>query len=198
MLCESALAEVRYSICLCSAVHMPPIEGRLIQTWMYERSHPDDNHYSHPIDFVPLVDLNLKKVVQIDRPWGEAHEPWKVPKADSNYHRNLMNKPWRTSLKPLNIDQPEGPSFTVRALPHLDHPCLLHFLPGRRSCCNVVLCVVMLSIAFCFADHSLTAAHTGLEPWACRRTHSNGRVPAVFSHQAEWLIYSKKMLSSCD
>lgn len=41
---------------------MPPIEGRLIQTWMYERSHPDDNHYSHPIDFVPLVDLNLKKV----------------------------------------------------------------------------------------------------------------------------------------
>ena len=41
---------------------MPPIEGRLIQTWMYERTHLDDNHYSHPIDFVPLVDLNLKKV----------------------------------------------------------------------------------------------------------------------------------------
>ncbi len=40
---------------------MPPIEGRLIQTWMYNRSHPDDNHYAHPIDFVPLVDLNLKK-----------------------------------------------------------------------------------------------------------------------------------------
>ena len=43
------------------AVHMPPIEGRLIQTWMYNRSHPDDNHYAHPIDFVPLVDLNLRK-----------------------------------------------------------------------------------------------------------------------------------------
>jgi Cu2+-containing amine oxidase len=40
---------------------MPPIEGRLIQTWMYNRSHPDDNHYAHPIDFVPLVDLNLRK-----------------------------------------------------------------------------------------------------------------------------------------
>lgn len=47
---------------VCGAVHMPPIEGRLIQTWMYERTHLDDNHYSHPIDFVPLVDLNLKKV----------------------------------------------------------------------------------------------------------------------------------------
>ena len=44
---------------------MPPIEGRLIQTWMYERTHLDDNHYSHPIDFVPLVDLNLKKVSPI-------------------------------------------------------------------------------------------------------------------------------------
>lgn len=44
------------------AVHMPPIEGRLIQTWMYERSSLEDNHYSHPIDFVPMVDLNLKKV----------------------------------------------------------------------------------------------------------------------------------------
>ena len=42
-------------------MHMPPIEGRLIQTWMYNRSHPDDNHYAHPIDFVPLVDLNLRK-----------------------------------------------------------------------------------------------------------------------------------------
>ena len=45
---------------------MPPIEGRLIQTWMYNRSHPDDNHYAHPIDFVPLVDLNLRKVHALD------------------------------------------------------------------------------------------------------------------------------------
>lgn len=49
-------------IAVWGAVHMPPIEGRLIQTWMYERTHLDDNHYSHPIDFVPLVDLNLNKV----------------------------------------------------------------------------------------------------------------------------------------
>ena len=41
---------------------MPPLDGRLIQLWLYGRSHPDDNHYSHPIDVVVLVDLNLKKV----------------------------------------------------------------------------------------------------------------------------------------
>ena len=45
-----------------AAVHMPPLDGRLIQLWLYGRSHPDDNHYSHPIDIVVLVDLNLKKV----------------------------------------------------------------------------------------------------------------------------------------
>ena len=43
------------------AVHMPPLEGRLVQLWLYGRSHPDDNHYAHPIDVVVLVDLNLKK-----------------------------------------------------------------------------------------------------------------------------------------
>lgn len=30
---------------------------------MYLRTHPDDNHYAHPIDFTPVADLNLKKVI---------------------------------------------------------------------------------------------------------------------------------------
>ena len=52
----SACASVR-------AVHMVPCEGRLIQLWMYYRNgNPDDNHYAHPLDFIPVVDLNLKKV----------------------------------------------------------------------------------------------------------------------------------------
>lgn len=34
---------------------------RIIQLFMYVRNHPDDNHYAHPIDFVPVADLNLKK-----------------------------------------------------------------------------------------------------------------------------------------
>ena len=51
-----------------AAVHMPPLDGRLIQLWLYGRSHPDDNHYAHPIDAVVLVDLNLKKVGQQPTP----------------------------------------------------------------------------------------------------------------------------------
>ena len=49
-----------------AAVHMPPLDGRLIQLWLYGRSHPDDNHYAHPIDVVVLVDLNLKKARPTD------------------------------------------------------------------------------------------------------------------------------------
>ena len=44
------------------AVHGTPVPGRLIQLWMYKRSSPHDNHYAHPIEFVPFVDLNLRKV----------------------------------------------------------------------------------------------------------------------------------------
>lgn len=42
----------------------PPVEGRLIQTFMYLRSSADDNHYAHPLDILPVVDLNLRKVAK--------------------------------------------------------------------------------------------------------------------------------------
>ncbi|GAQ81207.1 Copper amine oxidase [Klebsormidium nitens] len=84
--------------------------GRVIQLFMYVRTHPDDNHYAHPLDFVPVADLNLKKIVRIDK---QYEAPPHIPDRNVNYHRNLMEKEWRTDLKPLNIVQPEGPSFTV-------------------------------------------------------------------------------------
>jgi hypothetical protein len=53
------------------AVHMVPCEGRLIQLWMYYRNgNPDDNHYAHPLDFIPVVDLNLKKVCMLHPCWS--------------------------------------------------------------------------------------------------------------------------------
>ncbi|KAL3159938.1 hypothetical protein ABBQ38_010331 [Trebouxia sp. C0009 RCD-2024] len=93
------------------SVHMVPCEGRLIQLWMYNRNgHPDDNHYAHPLDFIPVVDLNLKKVVHMDKPHQDT--PPKMPTENYNYHHKLVDD-WRTDLKPLNVDQPEGPSFKV-------------------------------------------------------------------------------------
>ena len=37
-----------------------------------------------------------------------------VPERDVNYHHTLMEQPWRSGLKPLNVVQPQGPSWTVR------------------------------------------------------------------------------------
>lgn len=59
---QSMLA-VPFHLSIAHAVHMVPCEGRLIQLWMYYRNgDADDNHYAHPLDFIPVVDLNLKKV----------------------------------------------------------------------------------------------------------------------------------------
>lgn len=48
----------------CAVNDAPSGLGRVIQLFMYLRNHPDDNHYAHPLDFVPVADLNLKKVRQ--------------------------------------------------------------------------------------------------------------------------------------
>jgi hypothetical protein len=32
-----------------------------MQAFMYAKTSPHDNHYAHPIDIVPLLDLNLGK-----------------------------------------------------------------------------------------------------------------------------------------
>ena len=53
------------------------------------------------------------QVVCIDQQHGESPTP--LPDADFNYHSELSGeeRPWRTDLKPLDIVQPEGPSFKV-------------------------------------------------------------------------------------
>ena len=94
---------------------------RLIQTFLYQRmlnlGTLEDNHYAHPIDIVPVVDLNTKKVVRID---GMERQPPKIPDLHVNYHKNLLSmnsyleRDWRKDpLKELNIIQPHGPSFSV-------------------------------------------------------------------------------------
>jgi primary-amine oxidase len=93
---------------------------RLVQCFLYLRTHGEgleDNHYAHPIDLVPVVDLNTETVVKID---GLERPAPKIPDLSVNYHRNLVKTndylptQWRVdALKALNITQPDGPSFTV-------------------------------------------------------------------------------------
>jgi hypothetical protein len=54
----------------------------------------------------------IQKVIRIDQPHGD--NPPKIPMECVNYHSDLCEYPVRTDLKPLNIIQPEGGSWTIK------------------------------------------------------------------------------------
>lgn len=65
MLRERGLTDLSLVVCDPWSVHMAPTDlaaGKLIQLFMYFRTEPNDNHYAHPLDFTPIVDLYQKKV----------------------------------------------------------------------------------------------------------------------------------------
>ncbi|MBW4551138.1 MAG: primary-amine oxidase [Aphanocapsa sp. GSE-SYN-MK-11-07L] len=81
---------------------------RLARSLCWLRSSPTDNAYAHPIEnLVPIVDLNKMQVVRV-----EDHGVVPVPSSPGNYGPDFI-KEYRQDLKPLQIIQPEGPSFTV-------------------------------------------------------------------------------------
>jgi len=94
---------------------------RLVQTFLYARMAGrgmEDNQYAHPIDIVPVIDLNSGTVVQIDG--MDRMPPPNIPQASVNYHRDLIKSnsylftEWRHDrLRELNVVQPDGPSFAV-------------------------------------------------------------------------------------
>jgi primary-amine oxidase len=85
-----------------------PEGRRLVRALAWVRAGEDDNGYAHPIENVAvLVDLHEMQVVRV-----EDHGVVPVPWADGNYLPKYTGKP-RTDLKPLEIRQPEGVSFSV-------------------------------------------------------------------------------------
>ena len=72
------------------------------------RAGPTDNGYARPIEgVIPVVDLNKMEVIRV-----EDHGVVALPPNDGNYAAEFMDN-FRTDLKPLEIVQPEGPSFNV-------------------------------------------------------------------------------------
>lgn len=96
------------------------VPGRLVQTFLYHRqlgAGMEDNHYAHPVDVVPVVDLNAREVVAIN---GLSRPPPEIPSSSVQYHRDLLStnsyleSTWRQErLAALDIVQPDGPSFKV-------------------------------------------------------------------------------------
>ncbi len=83
-------------------------QRRLLRSLPYVRYDNEDNGYAHPIEgIVILVDLNAAQVVRID-----DYDMLPVPPMSGKYTPDAVG-PLRTDLKPLEIVQPEGPSFVV-------------------------------------------------------------------------------------
>ena len=85
---------------------------RLQQALMYYRPHVDDSQYTYPLDFCPLYDADEQKIIHIDVP--KVRRPLNTA-PPINYHAEAIKADagYRTDVKPINISQPEGVSFTV-------------------------------------------------------------------------------------
>ena len=90
-----------------------PVDGvsgrrRVIRASAYVREFPADNGYAHPVgNLVFVIDCNEKTVAAI-----QEGEPLPVPAESGNYDTGSVG-PLRTDLRPLEIHQPDGPSFTI-------------------------------------------------------------------------------------
>jgi len=82
---------------------------RMLRVLSFVAHRPEDHCWAHPIDgVVAYVDLIERRVVELI-----DHELLPVPKEEANIDDPSFVGPVRTTLKPLEISQPEGPSFEV-------------------------------------------------------------------------------------
>jgi primary-amine oxidase len=81
---------------------------RLARPLCFVRTDPTDNGYARPIEGLrPVVDLNAMKVLRV-----EEYGRWPLPPGQSNYAADRVAR-FRQDIKPLEITQPQGPSFEV-------------------------------------------------------------------------------------
>ncbi|MEM1255876.1 MAG: primary-amine oxidase [Cyanobacteria bacterium P01_H01_bin.21] len=81
---------------------------RLSRALCWVKANPTDNGYARPIEgVVPVVDLNKMEVIRV-----EDYGVIPLPPKDGNYTAEYV-KNYRQDIKPLEIVQPEGPSFNV-------------------------------------------------------------------------------------
>jgi primary-amine oxidase len=82
---------------------------RLLRVLSFLANRPEDHCWAHPIDgVVAYVDLIEKRVIELI-----DHEVLPIPAEEGNFDDPAYVGPERTSLRPIEITQPEGPSFTV-------------------------------------------------------------------------------------
>ena len=84
-------------------------ERRMVRVLGFLQAGEHDLAWAHPIDGVTAhVDLTEKKVLGV---YDEFQLP--VPAESGDYDDPAVRGPERTGLRPIEITQPEGPSFTL-------------------------------------------------------------------------------------
>ncbi|GEL16528.1 primary-amine oxidase [Pseudonocardia asaccharolytica] len=85
------------------------IGRRIVRAFGFRQDHERDHPWAHPIDgLVAYVDLTSRQVTRVI-----DHQELPVPQTPGNFDDPQQVGPQRTTLKPIEITQPEGPSFTV-------------------------------------------------------------------------------------
>ncbi|QSZ37572.1 hypothetical protein DSL72_008670 [Monilinia vaccinii-corymbosi] len=84
---------------------------------------PDSNFYAYPLPLLPIVDSTTRETVRIVKlGTGGINDGFKVGTYDKNilahckpaeYVPELLAEGTREDMKPINVVQPEGPSFVV-------------------------------------------------------------------------------------
>ena len=90
----------------------PGEEGRrILRGLAFHQPHPRDHPWAHPIDglvaYVDTLNRTVDRVIDTG--------PVPIPEEPGNFDNPDEVGPARTSLRPIEITQPEGPSFTVDA-----------------------------------------------------------------------------------
>jgi primary-amine oxidase len=84
-------------------------QRRMVRVLAFVQRREHDLAWAHPVDGIAAyVDLIEKKVFKIT---DEFELP--VPAESGDYDDEAVRGPHRTTLKPIEITQPEGPSFTL-------------------------------------------------------------------------------------
>jgi primary-amine oxidase len=88
---------------------VPGEEGRhLSHAFCWLRLRENENFYAHPISGLnAVVDIKALEVLRID-----DHGVVPIPMGEVNYEAQFRDS-FRAPLKPLDVVQPEGPSFTI-------------------------------------------------------------------------------------
>ena len=82
---------------------------RIVRTLFFLQEYPEDSCWAHPVDgLCAYVDLTAGRVIELV---DEARYP--IPAETGDYLDPEYRGPERTTLKAIDISQPDGPSFEV-------------------------------------------------------------------------------------